>query len=428
MFKKTELKNGLRIIEVPQKNSQATTVLVLVGTGSKYEKKEVSGISHFLEHMYFKGTKKRPTPTAVAESLDKVGGIYNAFTSEDYTGYFAKVASSHFNLALDWVSDIFLNSLLPSKEVKKEKGVITEEINMYYDHPMSYIGILWSRLLYGDQPAGWDIAGTKKSVLSITRNDLMEYMRNQYVSSNTIVCVAGKFDQPSLLPKIKKHFSGIKKGSPLKKPEVIDARVPFSSRQKKPSCLLQERKTDQTHFHLGVRGYNLFHEKRYVQELIAVILGGMMSSRLFVEIRERLGAAYYVSANASSSPETGFLVVQAGTDNKKTEKAVLTTLKEFKKMALKKVPKEELEKAKECIKGKMALRLETSDAKASFFGLQELLKKEILTEKEIYKEIDQISQSDILKVASEIFREENLNLAVIGPFKDEKRFQKLLKL
>ena len=164
MFHKITLKNGLRIITVPQKNTQAVTILVLAGTGSKYEKKEISGISHFLEHMFFKGTKNRPNKLEIAEILDKVGGLYNAFTGEDYTGYFAKVAHNQFELALDWVSDIFLNSLLPEKEIEKEKGVITEEINMIYDNPMAHVGVLWSKLLYGDQPAGRGIAGAKKNL------------------------------------------------------------------------------------------------------------------------------------------------------------------------------------------------------------------------------------------------------------------------
>src|SRR3989338_11365631 len=210
MFKKITLKNGLRIITMPQKSTQAVTVLVLVGTGSKYEKKKINGISHFLEHMFFKGTKNRPDKLEIAETLDKIGGIYNAFTGEDYTGYFAKVAASKLDVALDWVSDIFLNSLLPEKEMEKEKGVITEEINMIYDNPMAHVGVLWSKLLYGDQPAGWGIAGTKESVGQMTRQKLLDYMESQYVASNTIVCVAGKISNGTVVNKIKKHFSGIR--------------------------------------------------------------------------------------------------------------------------------------------------------------------------------------------------------------------------
>lgn len=420
MFKKTTLKNSLRIITVPQRSTQAVTVLVLVGTGSKYEKKEINGISHFLEHMFFKGTKKRPSPLAIAEPLDKVGGIYNAFTGEEYTGYFAKVDALHLNLALDWVSDIFLNSKLEATEIKKEKRVITEEINMRYDHPTIYIQTLWSKLLYGNQPAGWDIAGTKESVSRINRQKLFDYMKNQYVAKNTIVCVAGKIEDRKVSNKIKKYFSKIKITTPFSKEKVLE-------KQTKPRCLLEERKTDQAHICLGARGYNLFHSQRYTQELLGIILGGMMSSRLFIEIRERLGIAYYISTSVFDDTDTGFLVTAAGLDNNKIELGISAILKEYKKVSQKVVPKEELKKAKDCLRGKMTLLLESSDARASFYGMQELLEKRILTPKEIYRRVDKVSQSDILKVARDIFQPQKLNLALIGPFKDQSKLQKLLK-
>ena len=422
MFRKTVLKNGLRLITVPQKNTQAVTVLVLVGTGSKHEEKEVNGISHFLEHMFFKGTKKRPSSFAIAEPLDKIGGIYNAFTSQEYTGYFAKVESSNFELALDWVSDIFLNSLLPEKEIEKEKKVIHEEINMIYDHPMSYIGILWLKLLYGDQSAGWSIAGTKESVTKINRQKLLEYRQKQYSSDNTIVTVSGNFEEKLAFNLIKKLFSKIKIEKSKEKPKVIE-------KQKEPQCFLEERKTDQAHLCLGARGFNLFHPKRYSQELLATILGGgMMSSRLFIEIREKLGLAYYVSTDSEENPETGFLVTQAGVDNKKIEKAIKAILKEYQKMTQKEVSLSELKKAKDNIKGKMALFLESSDARASFCANQELLEKRILTPKEIFAKINEVTTFDIRQTAREIFRPEKLNLALIGPFKDKNKFQKLLKI
>ncbi len=421
MYKKTTLKNGLRIITVPQKSSQAVTVLVLVGTGSKYETKEISGISHFLEHMYFKGTKKRLTPLTVAETLDKIGGIYNAFTSEEYTGYYAKVAASRFEIALDWVSDIFLNSLLPQKEMEKERGVIIEEINMYLDTPMIYIGELWKKILYGNQPAGWDVVGTKETVAKISHKQLLNYMKSQYVASNTIVCIAGRMPSGKVINKIKNYFSQIKTTKPKPKPPVIE-------RQNKPELLLYPKKTDQTHISLGVRTYNLFHPQRYVLELLGIILGGMMSSRLFVEVRDKLGMAYYIKTNIESDPDTGYLVAQAGIDNKRVEKAIKVILKEYKKISQKKISKAEFEKAKDNFKGKLALTLESSDAKAAFYAGQELLEGKILTPEEIFKKIDKISQSDILKVAKDIFQPQKLNLAIIGPFKDKERFQKLLKL
>ena len=420
MFKKTTLKNGLRVITVPQGSTQAVTVLVLVGTGSKYESKEISGISHFLEHTFFKGTKKRPSVLAISETLDRVGGIYNAFTSEEYTGYFAKAAATNFDLALDWVSDIFLNSLLPEQEIKKEKGVIIEEINMRFDHPMLYVGILWNKLLYGDQPAGWDIAGTKESIMEIDRQKLLSYMKDQYVAKNTIICVAGKIDDASTLKKIKKYFSKINTTS-------FKLKLPVIEKQTQPECLLHQRETDQAHLCLGVRGYNIFHPQKYTFELLGIILGGMMSSRLFIEVREKLGIAYYIKTDVSSDTDTGFLVTQAGVDNKKAEQAITTILKGYRKISQKKVPKSELKKAKDCLRGRMALILEPSDALSSFYGLQELLKKEILTPEEIYTKIDKVSANDILKVSQDIFQPNKLNLAIIGPFKDKAKFQQLLK-
>jgi len=419
-MEKTTLKNGLRIITVPQKSTQAVTVLVLAGTGSKYEKKEVNGISHFLEHLLFKGTKKRPTPIDVVLPLDRVGGVYNAFTSEEYTGYYAKVAAEHFDLALDIISDIYLNSKLDPKEIRKEKGVIIEEINMQHDHPMSYVQVLWNKLLYGDQPAGWDVAGKKENVLGISRKQLISYKKDQYVASNTVVCLSGNVSRNSqMISKVKKYFSGIKIRKPIKKPLVIE-------KQTTPECLLDKRGTDQTHFCLGVRGYNLFHPQRYSQELLAAVLGGMMSSRLFMKIREELGLAYYVRTVSVADTDTGCLVTQAGVDNQKVEKAISAILREYKKISRKKIPLQELKKAKDNLKGRMSLLLEASDAQASFYGIQELLENKILTQKEIYAKINKVSVNDILKLSRDIFQPQKLNLALIGPFKDKTKFQKLL--
>jgi len=421
MFKKTTLKNGLRIIIVPQKSTRAVTVLVLVATGSKYEEKKINGISHLLEHLLFKGTKKRPDKISIAEPLDRAGGIYNAFTGEEYTGYFAKVDSKHFDLALDIISDIYLNSKLNPKEIQREKGVIIEEINMYYDQPSSYVQTMWNKVLYGDQPAGRDIAGTKEGVLKISRQQLLDYMKTQYTASNTVVCIAGNISGNSqILKKVKKYFSQIKSKKTIKKSPVIE-------KQKKPECLLKNKGTDQTHLCLGVRGYNLFHPQRYAMELLALILGGMMSSRLFVKIRDEMGLAYYIKTSASSDPDIGCLVTQAGVDNKRVEKAISAILKEYKKIS-QEVPAKELKKAKDNLKGKMSLLLETSDAKATFYGIQEILERKILTTKEIYAKINKVSANDVLKVSRDIFQSQKLNLALIGPFKDKEKFEKLLKL
>ncbi len=408
MLEKKKLQNGLRILTVPSKSSKTVTVLVLTAVGSKYERREVNGISHFLEHMYFKGTKKRSNPKDVAETLDKIGGSYNAFTGEEYTGYYAKVAAHHFDTALEWVSDIFLNSKIPAKEVAKEKGVIIEEINMIKDHPMSYVQRVWTDVLYGDQPAGWDIAGTRESVSSITREDLVDYMKKSYVAPATVVCVAGNIDARDAERKVEKHFSTISKGEEAKKEPVIES-------QSTPAVKIERRRTDQTHICLGVRAYDMFHPQRHTLHIIETVLGRMMSSRLFVRIREELGLAYYVRTEYDASTDTGALVTQAGVDNAKVDRAVSAILKEYGKMASRRISSDELNKAKENIKGRMAISLESSDAQAYFHGTQELLRKETEPIDEIFRKIDKVTSDDVLAVSKDIFKPEGLNLAAVGP-------------
>ncbi len=419
MFKKTTLKNGLRIITVPNKGTKAVTCLVLVGTGSKYETKEINGISHLLEHLFFKGTKKRPNHLKIAEPLDEVGGAYNAFTGEDYTGYYAKVDAKHFDLALDIISDIYLNSNLDEKEVKKEKGVVIEEINMYHDNPMAHVQSLWTKLLYGDQPAGWDIAGTKKSVLGISRKQLLNYMTKQYNSKNTVVCIAGAVGQGAI-DKVEKHFSGISANRGTNKQKVAEE-------QKQPELLLEKRNTDQTHFCLGVRAFNIFDSRRWSAELLSLILGGMMSSRLFNSVREKLSLCYYIRTSTSLDPDTGFLMTQAGVDNSRVEKAVEAVLKEYRKIAVTKVSQKELKKVKDHIKGKMVLTFENSDALASFYGAQELLENNTLTPEQIYDKINKVTVSDIYNVSKHIFKPQKLNLALIGPIKSKERLWTILR-
>ncbi len=419
MFYKRILPNGLTIVEIPQKNSRTATVLVLTATGSKYEEKQINGISHLLEHLTFKGTKKRPNHLLITEPLDRVGGTYNAFTGEEYTGYFAKVEKSHFDLALEIMSDIYLNSFFQRKEIEKEKNVIIEEINMYADHPSHHVQDLWLELLYKGQPAGRLISGTKESVVNISRKDILNYFKTQYSAKNTIVVVAGNFSNAR--KKIERKFAGIKKEEPIKKEETKE-------NQKKPAVLSCYRKTDQTHFCLGVRAWDIFHPKKHVLDLTASLLGGMMSSRLFVRVREELGLAYYLRTDFDKNSDTGYLVTQAGVDNSKVEKAVSAILKEYQKIAKEKISLAELKKVKKHLKGKMVLGLETSDSQAVFYGLQEITKKKILTLDQIYDKIDSVSREDVLKASKEIFKSSNLNLSLVGPFRDKKKFEKILKL
>lgn len=395
--------------------------MVLVGTGSKYEQKEVNGISHFLEHMFFKGTKKRPDKVEIAETLDRVGGAYNAFTGQEYTGYWAKVKAEHFDVAFDWAADIFLNSLLPDLEIQKERGVIAEEINMYYDNPASYVQELWQEVLYGNQPMGWPIAGTRESIGNVTRRRLVEYMQNQYVASNTIVCLAGNFKQGWAIRKAKEYFSDAQVGRFKTKSFVVE-------KQTQPELILRTRNIDQAHICLGARGYNIAHPARYALELLAVILGGMMSSRLFIEVREKLGIAYYIKTSAELDPDTGYLVSQAGIERQSVERAIKVILKEYVKISSRAISPRELKKAKDYVIGTSALALESSDAKASFYGMQDLLEHKILTPEEIYGKIKKVSAEDIRKVARDIFRPAKLNLAVLGPFENAREFKKILNV
>ena len=419
MYRIISFKNGLKALLIPYKTTATVSVLVLVKVGSKYEKKEISGISHFLEHMLFKGTKKRPTPIEVAETLEKVGGVFNAFTGEEYTGYFAKVASEHLELAIDWVSDIYLNSLIPQKEVEKERNVIIEEINMYNDNPAADVQRLWKKVLYGNQPAGWDIAGTKTTVRRISQRDLLNYFKKNYLASNTLISLAGNFQEAAVRKILNKYFKNIRKGTPLKKPAVKES-------QSRPAMIVKSKETEQTHLCLGFRAYNIFHRKRYAVSLLSEILGGMMSSRMFVEIREKRGLAYYVHSSYEANPDTGYLVTAAGVDNQKAREAIEVILQEYKKIREKGVSEEELEKAKQHLKGRLALSLETSDALASFYGTQYILTGKVRETKEIFQKIDKIKKSDILKVAQDLFVPAKLNLALIGPHSNRKDFQKLL--
>ncbi len=421
-YNKTVFDNGLRLITIPMENTNSVTVLILVGTGSKYETKEINGISHFLEHMFFKGTKNRPNTLEISETLDAVGGEYNAFTSKEVTGFWAKVDKRHKDVALDWISDIFLNSKFDEKEVEKEKGVIIEEVNMYLDTPTAYISDLFEELLYGDQPAGWKVIGEKENILSFNRKKIVDYYQSHYSPSNIVVCVAGGISQNDTEEKIKNYFKDAEVKTSSQKVKVKEF-------QAEPGVLLHYKKTDQTHFCLGVRAYDMFDKRKYALSLLAIILGGNMSSRLFIKVRERNGLAYHIHTSADVATDSGYLVTQVGIDHNNLEKAIKLILEEYKNLKEKKIAEKELQKAKDYLKGVMSLSLDSSDSQASFFATQELLEGNILQPEDKFLKIDQVTIEDLKAVAEEIFVPEKLNLAVIGPVdkKDSEKFKKLLK-
>jgi predicted Zn-dependent peptidase len=420
-FKKIVLDNGLRIILVPQAQSLATTVLVLVEAGSKYETKEINGLSHFLEHMCFKGTKKRPTSIDISSELDGLGAVYNAFTSQEDTGYFAKVRPEHFDKILDVVSDIYLNQVFDFQEINKERGVIIEEINMYEDLPMRRVQELFINLLYGDQPAGWDIAGRKEVVQKLSREDFIKYHSEHYLSQSSLVVVAGNFNETEAIKKIKAVFDNIKSGKKTPK-------IKTNEQQSKPEILLKFKETDQTHLVLGVRTFSLFDERRYALEVLADILGGGMSSRLFQKIREKMGAAYYVSAETEFFTDHGYLAVSAGIDHNKINEVIKATLEEFQKLNQQPISEKELRLAKNHLIGHLVIGLETSDRLAGFYGAQEILAREIITPAELIEKIQAVKSEEIREIANDIFQNSKLNLSLIGPFKESSQFEKILHL
>jgi len=420
-YKKTTLKNGLRIITVPSKSTKTATVLVLVGAGSKYETKDINGLSHFLEHMFFKGTKKHPSTLKLIEPLDRIGGHYNAFTSQEYTGYWAKVDASHLDLALGWVSDIYLNSLLKEEEINKERGTILQELNMILDDPSRYVFYDWLELLYGNQPSGRNVIGTKESLNNLDRNYFIQYLKEHYSSKNTVIAVAGNIIQGNVVNKVKKYIKPIHGGK-------VKDKLPVREKQSKPNSLIHYKKTDQSHLILGFRGYNIFNQDKYVLGLLATILGGNMTSRMFISVREKQGLAYYISTSNEADTDCGFISTHAGVDNQKVERAIETIMKEYRKIKEKKITKNELQKAKDYTKGTALIGMEASDEQASFYAFQELLTGQILTLEEKLDKINKATVDDIYRIANDIFRPEKLNLTLIGPFKEKNRFDKLLKL
>jgi predicted Zn-dependent peptidase len=419
-FIKKVLDNGLRVITVPMKDNPTVTVLVLVEAGSKYETKKINGLSHFLEHMCFKGTIKRLKAIDISKELDALGSQYNAFTAQEYTGYYAKSDAKHFKQIFDVVSDIYLNSTFPEAEMQKEKGVIIEEINMYEDMPNRHVQDLIMQLLYGNQPAGWNIAGEKKNILKMKRSDFIKYKKMHYLPEATTIVVAGKVNEKEVMKEINKIFGKISRGKKAKKLKVKE-------KQAKPQVLINFKKTDQTHFVLGIRSCDLFDKKNAVLSVLAGILGGGMSSRLFQKLREEMGVGYYVRAYNDPYTDHGFLQISAGVDNKRIEEVVGAVLLECKKLKTQKISSEELNKVKEFLIGNMKLSLESSDDIASFYGLQELLKREIKKSEEKAKEIKKVTVNQIQILANDIFRNNKLNLALIGPFKDKSKFSKILK-
>lgn len=416
------LNNGLRIILVPMPGVDTASVMVMTGTGSRYESERENGLAHFLEHMFFKGTKKRPSAKAISEELDGVGAVYNAFTAKERTAYYAKVSKEYLDTAVDVISDIFLNSTLPSKEITKERGAVIQEIDMYEDIPMRTVSDVFEKLIFGgEHPLGRTILGPKENIRAFKQKDFESYHRRQYTAKNTVVCVAGSFNRTKVLQKIEKDFAKLASGSPI-------APLPFTEAQTSARVSIKEKKTDQTQLMLGLPAYPYGHPDEYALEVLTTILGGGMSSRLFTEVREKRGLAYSVHAWTDKYPDAGSLVVQAGVEHGKLEKAVSTIVGELKKIRRGALDKRELDKAKAYLKGTLTLTLETSDRVAEHAATSVINLGSVRTLDEDIAGIDAVKIEDVQRVAKDLFRSEKLNLAIIGPHTDSKKLLPLLTI
>ncbi len=419
IYNKTTLKNGLRILTIPMNGTQTATVMIMVGVGSRFEKSKQAGLSHFIEHMLFKGTEKRPTAQSISEELDAIGGEFNAFTAKDKTAYYAKVDSRHLEKALDVISDIFLNSKLEQEEIKKESGTILQELSMYEDEPRRSVGDELERLLYGESAMGLSIVGNKKTIQAFKRKDFVSYMKEYYNACDTVICIAGKFEEKKILKSIEENFAEYAKGKKADFKKV-------SEKQNTPQVRIKLKKTDQTHVLIGNRAYHQNHKDRWVVSLLAIILGGNMSSRLFIEIREKLGLAYFVHTSVDTYQDCGYISTQAGVEHKKLEQTIKVTLQEYKKVATEGVTERELQKAKDYVKGRAVMGFEASDDVAMFFIDQEMHKEKILTPEQVFQKVDAVTTKDVLRVAKDIFQPNKLNVAIVGPHKNAKKIQEIL--
>lgn len=420
-YKKYTFKNGLRVILVPVKDMTTATVIVVVGTGSRYEDVHENGMAHFLEHMFFKGTKKRGKAQDIARELDALGAAYNAYTGKERTGYYAKVAADKILSAMDVVHDLFLHSTLAAAEIKKESGAILQEINMYQDMPSRTVYDVFEGLMYGaDHPLGRTILGPKKNITSFSRKAFLAYKERCYNARNTVVCIAGNFPQGKALAKIRKDFAHLNAGTHL-------SYEPFCGVQDAPACAIKNKKTDQTHLILGVRTIGFAHKDRYILYVLANILGGGMSSRLFTEIRERRGLAYNIGASVDFFEETGTFMVHAGVEHANLTKTLTLIIAQMKKIATKGVTTEEITRAKAGFAGRTSFGYESSDDIAAHFAEQEAIKGKITLPQESLAKIEKVSRADIRRMAQKIFVNEVLNLAIIGPHeKRKKEIQALL--
>ncbi|MDO8578131.1 MAG: pitrilysin family protein [Dehalococcoidales bacterium] len=420
MFHKTTLDNGLRIVTTTMPHTRSASFCFFIGVGSRYENEAVAGVSHFIEHLLFKGTTKRPTSGDICAAIEGVGGILNAGTNKELTLYWTKTAKIHFPLSLDVITDILLNSKFEPAEIERERQVVIEEINMSKDSPASMVSLLIDELLWPGHPLGRDTAGTKESMSGISREAILEYLQTHYLPDNAVVAVAGNIKHQEAVDLVSEATAG------WKTRQARPAFQPYRP-QPNPRLRIENKDTEQAHLCLGLPGLSMVDPRRFALDLLNVVLGEGMSSRLFIEIRDKMGLAYNIYSSSDHFLDSGCLTVYAGVDPKKltvTLKAIMEQLSRIKEL----IPEEELSRAKELAKGRLLLRMEDTRDVAGWTGGQEILTGRILSVDQVTKKIDAVTAKDIKKIAGELLVGEQLRLAVVGPVKKEEPLEELLKL
>ncbi len=423
MHRISKLKNGITLITIPVKGTSATTVLCMFPVGSRYEDHKISGVSHFVEHMLFKGTEKRPSSQEITRAFDSIGAQYNAFTSKEYTGYYVKIAQAKQGIAFDMLSDMIFHSTFKHEEVEKEKGAIVEELRMYKDNPLMDIDDTFESLLFDGNPLGWNIGGTEETVRAVTRDELWDHYQRHYSPKTMALVVAGAIDQKRL-KKFVQNF--VDKQPPKNATSTAFYKTkypPFKLETKKPlvdRVAVKEKKVDQAQLILGFPALPHNHPDRYALAILTTVLGGGMSSRLFSEVREKRGLAYMVKCDVTSYRDTGLMAVKAGLDPARLSEAVKVIREELQKIITEPITEKELLDAKNYLTGHVALQLEDSFNEANWFAEKFLFAKKLETFEEMSRQLKKVTVKPVQKVAKNVIDFNEMRVAAIGPFSKEK--------
>jgi len=421
LYQKLTLDNGLRLVTETMPHTRSVSIGFFIGAGSRYETDMQAGISHFIEHLCFKGTSKRPTTTDISTAIEGVGGILNAGTDKELTVYWCKVAQPHFGIALEVLVDMLLNSRFDPVEIEKERQVIIEEINMSLDSPSQRVAMLVDEVLWPGHALGRDIAGSKESVAAISRDMMLDYLVKHYLPGNTVLAVAGDIQHGEVVSMVEQATAGWSRHEP---------QTGYTPYQRKMArrVLIENRDTEQSQLCLALPGLSIIHPDRFKLDLLSVVLGEGMSSRLFTEIRDNLGLAYSIQSYAEHLLDTGAFITSAGVETRNIPVAVGAILKELSRLKKEIIPASELTKAKELFKGRILLRLEDSRSVAGWMGGQEILTGQILTVDEVISIVESITAGELQQLAGELLIGEQLRLAVVGPVQPDEPLEDLLKL